>query len=204
MSSVLKVAELGQISICGRQAYFCSLNEDLPEYLSSFFLSLLGVKLGLPHKFRWGAQGNYHHKSLCAHSFVWEGQPWQEFQTFLSFSSFCPSSPFQTRGLHPPSNPVSLHSTRPPEETQSRAESAYFQSPTVNKQGCSCCLLLPHRRFLFCCGEVFMNFPSAGPSTPASPTHVSLWVKSMMNHTQLWLSFINDGGLLNSFRCVAV
>lgn len=38
----------------------------------------------------------------CAHSFVWERQPRQEFQTFLSFSSFYPSRLFQTWGLHPP------------------------------------------------------------------------------------------------------
>lgn len=59
--------ELGQITIRGRQVYFCSLNEDLPEYPSSFFLSLsVCVKLGLPHKFHQGPHVNYHYKSLCA------------------------------------------------------------------------------------------------------------------------------------------
>lgn len=154
MSSFLKLTELGQISICGRQAFFCSVNEDLAEYLSSLFLSLLCVKLGVP-SFTEGPHGNYHNKGLCAHSLLWEGQPWQEFQTFLSFSSFYPSRLFQTWGLHPPSTLLAStpQPTRGETEKESRAESTHSQSLTVNKQGCSCCL--PHRRFLFCCWEVF-------------------------------------------------
>ncbi len=159
-SSVLKWTGVEKFTIWCRQVYFCSHDEDLPEYLSSRFLSLLRVKLALPHKFHSGPQGNYHNKSFCAHSLVWAtamvGIP-----DFPLFYVIYPSRLLQTRGLHPPLSLLAStpQPTKGETEEESRAEGAYFQSLTVNKQGYSCCLLLPHRRFLFWRGEVFMNFP---------------------------------------------
>lgn len=106
---------------------------------------------------------------------------------FPLFSAFYPSRLFQTRGLHRP------QPTRGVTEKWSRAESTNFQTPAVNKQAHVVCGNVTDG-FCSVVGSFFffLNFLSAGCSTPESPTHVGLWVKSVMNHTKAWLSFIND------------
>lgn len=112
---------------------------------------------------------------------------------FLSFSSFDPSGaisntrPTTSQSTHSVS--LNLQPTRGETENESGVEGAYFQRLTVNKH--VVCRYLTEG---FCSGvgRFLMNFPSTGPSTPTSPTHVHLWVKSVMNHTLLWLAFISD------------
>lgn len=124
-----------------------------------------------------------------------------EIQDFpLYFYHFIPAGYFKHEAFTLSVSPVSLHSTAHQRRNWKREQCRCHILPKPDcKQGCSCCLMLPHRRFLFWCQGCcfFMNSPSAWPSTPTSPKHVSLWVKLSQSYespsTMTLLSFPHLG-----------
>lgn len=128
-----------EITICGRQVYslFHVLMRIYTNMSSFLFVALCVWNWVNLTSFTQGPIGITITK-VSVHIVLCERDSRGRNSRLSSFSSFSPSRLFfQTRGLHPPST---LLASTP----QGQKAYTVLQSHTVNKHGCSCCLLLPH------------------------------------------------------------
>lgn len=101
------------------------------------------------------------------------------------FLSFFPAGYFRHEAFTLSVSPVSLHSTAHQRRNRNREQGNRHILPKPDcKQGCSCCLTLPHRRFLFWCQGCFFS------CEPMSQIESKLWIT--LNYDSL-LSFPHLG-----------
>ena len=121
---------------------------------------------------------------------MWEGQPWHEFQTFpLVFIIWSQRGYFKHEACN-----LSVNSLRYSQSTAHRRRNRKWERGRrciLLKADCkqTCCLPLPHRRFLFWCWEVFYELPLNG-ALNSNFTHTCAPMSQIFDESHLAMTLV--------------